>query len=212
MKVILNQDVKHLGEEGDVKTVAAGYARNYLFPRNLALPYNDITVAFFESRKDEIAARKQAKRTDATGLKERLEAFTLELTMSAGQNGKLYGAVTNHTIAEEIAKHGFDIERRRIDIPGLTIKHTGKYTVVIHLYETVSADLTVVVSPQVETRQERTSAPRRRYQPREDAFKAESEATAQATADAVVETDVVAAAESTEAAEVAPQSEETPEQ
>ena len=200
MKVILNQDVKHLGEEGDVKTVATGYARNYLFPRNLALPYNDITVAHFESRKDEIAARKQAKRTDATGLKERLEAFTLELTMSAGPNGKLYGAVTNHTIAEEIAKHGFDIERRRIDIPGLTIKHTGKYTVVIHLYETVSADLTVAVSAQVETRHEKTPAPKRRdrYAPREDEVP-EHDAT------------TVAAAEVTEAEAAAPQSENAPE-
>jgi len=58
MKVILNADIKHLGEEGDVKLVAAGYARNYLFPRNLALPYNDMTVAYFESKKEEIEARK----------------------------------------------------------------------------------------------------------------------------------------------------------
>ena len=59
MKVILNQDVKHLGEEGDVKNVANGYARNYLFPRNFALPYNDVTVAYFESRKAEIEATVQ---------------------------------------------------------------------------------------------------------------------------------------------------------
>ena len=54
MKIILNQDVKHLGEEGDIKDVAAGYARNYLFPRNLALPCNDVTVAYFEGKKEEI--------------------------------------------------------------------------------------------------------------------------------------------------------------
>jgi large subunit ribosomal protein L9 len=204
MKIILNQDVKHLGEEGDVKTVAAGYARNYLFPRNLALPYNDITVAHFESRKDEIAARKQAKRTDASGLKERLEAFTLELTMSAGPNGKLYGAVTNHTIAEEIAKNGFDIERRRIDIPGLTIKHTGKYTVVIHLYETMSADLTVVVSAQVEKRTEKTPAPRRRNQ-----YAAREYENEKSDQDAIA--DEVATAEATVAPEAAPQTEDAPE-
>ena len=56
MKVILNQDVKHLGEEGDVKVVANGYARNYLFPRNLAVPYTDVTVAYFESKKEEIGS------------------------------------------------------------------------------------------------------------------------------------------------------------
>ena len=67
MKVILSEDVKHLGEMGDVKTVANGYARNYLFPRNLALPYNDATIACFDSRKEEIEARKQAKREQSAG-------------------------------------------------------------------------------------------------------------------------------------------------
>ena len=62
MKVILNADVKHLGEEGDVKTVANGYYRNFLFPRKLAVPYNEATVAYFESRKAEIEAKKEAKR------------------------------------------------------------------------------------------------------------------------------------------------------
>ena len=60
MKVILNDDVKHLGEMGDVKTVANGYARNYLFPRSLALPYNDVTVAWFEGRKSKRANRQNA--------------------------------------------------------------------------------------------------------------------------------------------------------
>ena len=65
MKVILNQDVKRLGEEGDVKDVAAGYARNYLFPRNFAVPYNDVTAAHFESIKAGIEERKNAKRRRA---------------------------------------------------------------------------------------------------------------------------------------------------
>ena len=80
MKVILNQDVKHLGEEGDVKVVADGYARNYLFPRNFALPYNAVTVEYFESRKEEIEARKESKRRDAASLKEKLEADVATLT------------------------------------------------------------------------------------------------------------------------------------
>ena len=80
MKIILNQDVKHLGEEGDIKDVAAGYARNYLFPRNLALPCNDVTVAYFEGKKEEIEARKEQKRKDALSLKEKLEAVLYETT------------------------------------------------------------------------------------------------------------------------------------
>ena len=73
MKVILNEDVKHLGELGDVKMVANGYARNYLFPRNLAVPYNEMTVAYFEGKKAEIEARKEQKRKDSASLKEKLE-------------------------------------------------------------------------------------------------------------------------------------------
>ena len=150
MKVILNQDVKHLGEEGDVKVVANGYARNFLFPRNLALPYNDLTVAHFENRKAEIEARKAEKRKNAASLKEKLESFTIELVMPAGHNGKLYGAVTNQTLADELHKHDFDIERKRIEIPGNVIKSVGKYHASIRLYESSSAEISVVVISQEE--------------------------------------------------------------
>ena len=150
MKVILNQDVKHLGEEGDVKVVANGYARNYLFPRNLAVPYTDVPVAYFESKKEEIEARKAEKRQAASSLKEKLEAFVVELVMPAGPNGKLYGAVTNQTIAEELNKNGFEIERKRIEVPGIAIKSVGKYHANIRLYEATTAEITVVVTSQEE--------------------------------------------------------------
>ena len=148
MKVILNQDVKHLGEEGDVKVVANGYARNYLLPRNLALPYNEMTVAYFEGRKAEIEARKAEKRKDAASLKDKLEAFTVSLVMPAGPNGKLYGAVTNQTVADELHKNGFDIERKRVEIPGNVIKSVGKYHVTVRLYEAATAELKIEVVSQ----------------------------------------------------------------
>ena len=150
MKVILNSDVKHLGEEGDVKIVANGYARNYLFPRNLALPYNDVTVAYFETRKEEIEAKKAQKRADCASLKEKLDAHVVHIIMPAGPNGKLYGAVTNLTVAEELAKEGFEIERKRIDIPGLTIKNVGKYVAHIRLYESAVAEVAIDVVAQEE--------------------------------------------------------------
>lgn len=148
MKVILNEDVKHLGEEGDVKVVANGYARNYLFPRNLALPYNDVTVAYFETRKEEIEAKKAAKRAESASLKEKLDALTVVIPMPAGANGKLYGAVTNLTVAEALAKAGYEVERKRIEVPGATIKNTGKYVVTIRLYEAATATVTVEVKDQ----------------------------------------------------------------
>ena len=150
MKVILNDDVKHLGEMGDVKTVANGYARNYLFPRSLALPYNDVTVAWFEGRKEEIEARKQAKRDASASIKEKLSAHTVTIVMAAGQNGKLYGAVTSQTVADALAKDGFEIERKRIDIPGVTVKSVGKYTVTVRLYESETAEFPLIVEAQKE--------------------------------------------------------------
>ena len=135
---------------GDVKTVANGYARNYLFPRSLALPYNDVTVAWFEGRKEEIEARKQAKREASASLKEKLSAHTVTIVMTAGQNGKLYGAVTSQTVADALAKDGFEIERKRIDIPGVTVKSVGKYTVTVRLYESETAEFPLIVEAQKE--------------------------------------------------------------
>ena len=158
MKVILNVDIKHLGEEGDVNLVAAGYARNYLFPRNLALPYNDTTVAYFESKKEEIEARKAQKRADSASLKEKLDALTIVIKMPAGANGKLYGAVTNLTVAEALAKEGYDIERKRIEVPGSTVKMVGKFVAHVRLYEAAVADVTVSVEAQEEQKKEAPKA------------------------------------------------------
>ncbi|MDR2447560.1 MAG: 50S ribosomal protein L9 [Treponema sp.] len=148
MKVILNKDLATLGEEGDVRDVARGYFRNYLFPRGIAVPYNDKTVKIFEARKDEIAARKAEKRKDAASLKEKLEALSLVLTMPAGANGKLYGAVTSQTIAEELAKQGFQFERKRIELPGNSFKSVGKYKITLRLYEGAVAELPLTVDAQ----------------------------------------------------------------
>ena len=148
MKVILNVDVKSLGEEGDVKNVANGYARNFLLPRNLAVPYNEATVAYFESRKAEIEARKEQKRKDSASLKDKLEALTLEVVMPAGANGKLYGAVSAHVVAEALAKQGFEIERKRIELPGSAVKSVGTFKVIIKLYEAQTAEVHVEVKAQ----------------------------------------------------------------
>jgi len=177
MKVILNQDVKHLGEEGDVKDVANGYARNYLFPRNFAVPSNNKTLAFFEGRKAEIEAKKAAKRADAASLKEKLEATVITLIMPAGANGKLYGAVTNQSLADEFKKLGFEIERKRIEIPGLTFKSVGKYHVSIRLYESASASVQVIVEAQPENSEKSAPKAERHTKKRYEASADSAEAT-----------------------------------
>lgn len=158
MKVILNSDVKHLGEMGDEKNVASGYARNYLFPRGLAVPCNKDTLAYFETRKEEINARKEQKRKDSASLKEKLEAFAVELEMPAGANGKLYGAVTAQTVADFLNKNGFEVEKKRVEIPGTTIKSTGNYHFVVRLYESQTAEVKLSVKAQGEKAAEEAKA------------------------------------------------------
>uniref|UniRef100_A0A7C3IF67 Large ribosomal subunit protein bL9 n=1 Tax=Gracilinema caldarium TaxID=215591 RepID=A0A7C3IF67_9SPIR len=155
MKVILNKDVNPLGEEGDVKDVAKGYARNYLFPRGLAVPYTERNLKIFEARRVEIEARKAEKRKDAASLKERLEGTEITITMPAGANGKLYGAVTNQTIADELMKQGFQVERKRIEVPGNHIKSVGKFKIHVRLYENTTAEVTVVIQAQVTKTEEK---------------------------------------------------------
>ncbi|MDR0583488.1 MAG: 50S ribosomal protein L9 [Treponema sp.] len=178
MKVILNKDLSTLGEEGDVKDVARGYARNYLFPRGIALPYTPQTVKLFESRKEEIEAKKVQKRQDSLGLKEKLEALEISITMPAGANGRLYGAVTSQTVADELAKLGFQIERKRIELTGNSLKSTGKYKAAVKLYESASAEIQIVVIGQA-LKTETPRAPARPGRRRRDEARGE---TAQADA------------------------------
>ncbi|MDR2747405.1 MAG: 50S ribosomal protein L9 [Treponema sp.] len=194
MKVILNKDLNPLGEEGDVKDVAKGYARNYLFPRGIALAYTEKTIKLFESRREEIEARKTEKRKDALGFKERLEGLDLTLTMPAGANGRLYGAVTSQTVADELVKQGFPVERKRVELPGNTFKSVGKYKVAVKLYESAAAEVNVTIVGQaikMETKAPGANKPRRR--------RAE-EGAGQASGPAAGEAPVAAAAVPAEAA------------
>ncbi|MDP3179541.1 MAG: 50S ribosomal protein L9 [Spirochaetaceae bacterium] len=171
MRVVLNHDVPDLGELGDVKDVAPGFARNFLFPRNLAFAHNLKTIALFEKRKTEIDATKAAKRSASSSLKEKIEAEELSITLPAGANGKLYGAVTGHTVADELMKKGIEIDRKRIEVPGRSIKNVGNYKVLIRLYEKDEASLRLAVhgaAVKVETREEAPRPRRRRYEERHE--------------------------------------------
>jgi len=145
MKVILNQDIINLGEEGDVKVVADGYARNFLIPKKMVLPYNKNNVVILEQKKQAIERRKEEKRKNALGLKERLADENISLSMPVGEKGKLFGAVTATTIADELAKNGITVDKRKIDLPGQGIKVIGNYVVTVKLYGGNTADLKVEV-------------------------------------------------------------------
>ncbi len=145
MKVILNEDLLNLGEEGDVKDVANGYARNYLFPKKLAVPYTRQNIQTLERTRTAIEARKEVKRKEAFGLKEKLDTEELTFRMTAAESGKLFGSVTSSLIAEELVKRGYDIERKRIDVPGDHIRSIGEYQIRIKLYGQEEAHIKVTV-------------------------------------------------------------------
>jgi len=165
MKVILNQDVPNLGELGDVKEVAPGYARNYLFPRNFALAFNKHAVGLFERRKTEIEDLKANKRSASASLKEKIEAEEIAIDVPAGASGKLYGAVTAQVIVDELAKKGIEIERKKIEVPGHSIKSVGNYKILVRLYEKEEAELKLAVKGhevKSEAKAEEAPRPRRR--------------------------------------------------
>jgi len=145
MKVILYKDIEGLGEEGDIKEVAGGYARNYLLPKQLAVLHSKHNLMLLEQKKSAIEARKEEKRKEAMSLKEKLEAEELVFAMPAGESGKLFGSVNNALIAQELKKRGFSIERKRIDVPEHNIRTTGNFKVTVKLYEHEEASLNVVV-------------------------------------------------------------------
>ncbi|MFW5712657.1 MAG: 50S ribosomal protein L9 [Spirochaetota bacterium] len=148
MKIILNEDVYNLGEEGDVCDVARGYARNYLIPKKLAFPYTKENIANFESRRAAIEKRKEDKRQQALSLKERLDGKEVLIKMNAGQSGKLFGSVTSTMIVEELQKEGIEVEKKKIDFKSHTIKMVGTYPVKVKLYDNNEAELKLKVVSQ----------------------------------------------------------------
>ncbi|MCP5514243.1 MAG: 50S ribosomal protein L9 [Spirochaetales bacterium] len=147
MKIILNQDMANLGEEGDVKSVADGYGRNYLIPKGLAVPFTKKYINIFEQKKDLIAKKKEEKKQQALGLKEKIESLEgLTVLMPAGESGKLFGSVNNSVIADALAKEGITVERKKIEVPEHTLKMTGNYNIKIKLYNNQTAVLKLVIA------------------------------------------------------------------
>ena len=145
MKVILNQDVTGLGEEGDIKDVANGYARNFLLPKKLAVLHTKENLAVLEHKRTAIENRKEEKRKDAQGLRERLEAEEIKFAVPAGENGKLFGSVNNTLVAAELEKKGFQIEKKRIEIPEHNIRSVGSYKIKVKLYDKEEAVIKLLI-------------------------------------------------------------------
>ncbi|MBQ4280857.1 MAG: 50S ribosomal protein L9 [Spirochaetales bacterium] len=193
MKIILNQDVPNLGEEGDVCVVKDGYARNYLLPTGAAVLYNNENLSVFKSRAAAIEKRKIAKREASASLKEQLDAVTLKLVVSASETGRLFGSVTSLMIQEELAKLGYNIERKRIEVATHTIKQVGMYSARIHLYENASSVIKLDVVSEAEQKAAERAAAKAAKEAEEAAAKAAKEAAEAAEAQAPAEEEAVEA-------------------
>lgn len=193
MKIILNNDVVHLGEEGDIVTVKDGYARNYLLPTGAAVIYNKANAAMFQQKAEQIAKRKAEKRAASASLKEKLDNVTISLVVTAGESGKLFGSVTSQMVQEALLKEGFEIEKKKLDVPTHSIKMTGTYHIVAHLYENDKATITLNVLSEAEVKAAAKKAAE------EAKAKAEAEAKAKAEEEAKAAAAEAENAETTEA-------------
>jgi large subunit ribosomal protein L9 len=145
VQLILSEEVTNLGRPGDVVKVRAGYARNYLLPRKLAVEANPKNLRAFEHTKSVAMLKREALKQKAAGLKERIEALTLAINARAGEEGKLFGSVTNIDIERALRDRGFEVDRRRIALAE-PIKQLGDFTVTVKLESEVEASLKVNVT------------------------------------------------------------------
>ena len=145
MKVILLQDVKGHGKKGELCNVSDGYARNFLFPKKLALQADNAALNELKNREQAAAHHKQEEINAAKETAEKLNGKTVTIKAKAGSNGKLFGSVTSKEIASEIANSlGIEIDRKKMSVAD--IKNFGEYTAEIKLYTGITAKLTVKVT------------------------------------------------------------------
>jgi large subunit ribosomal protein L9 len=145
MKVILIEKVKALGTIGEIVNVSAGFARNFLFPKKMAILADEKNSNVLKDKQKALAKKISAEKSAAEAVKKKLEGMTLELIKKVGANGRLFGAVTTAEIAKELETKGIHLERRLIHIDG-SIKALGTYEVKAKLFNDVVANFKVKVA------------------------------------------------------------------
>ena len=147
MKVILREDVEKLGKAGDIVKVADGYGRNFLIPRQLAVPADVRNVRALEHDKRVIEARAKKTRKAAESLAEKVAAVCVTLPARAGEEGKLFGAITSRDIAEALEKAGVAVDRKLVQLAE-PIKQIGDYKVKVKLGADIVPEISVSVVPE----------------------------------------------------------------
>jgi large subunit ribosomal protein L9 len=144
MRVILKKEVPHLGDPGEIVKVADGYGRNFLIPNGLAELASDGSVRLLEHQKRVADAIRRKELAGSKELAAKLENTAITLKREAGEDDRLFGAVTNRDIAEALAAEGIEVDRRSIHLDD-HIRHIGLFTVPVRLHREVSAKVRVFV-------------------------------------------------------------------
>lgn len=144
MKLILKEDVSNLGKAGEVVTVKDGYGRNYLIPKQLAMPASSKNIKHLEHARRLVSVHRKKVAAHSAEIREAVAAITLEISKRAGEEDKLYGSVTNVEIADLLAAKGIKVDRRTIVVED-PIKTLGEHVVHIKLKEAKPAPLMIKV-------------------------------------------------------------------
>ena len=144
MQVILLEKNEKLGNLGDIANVKSGYARNYLIPQGKAKPANKSNLAAFETIRAELEAKEAAALSEAQTKESAMTDIVCTISANAGEEGKLYGAVSPADIVENLHSQGFEVEKRDIHLPE-SIRHIGEYEVTVSLYAEILVTVKVIV-------------------------------------------------------------------
>ncbi len=144
MKVILKEDIKKLGNMGQIVNVTDGFARNYLVPRGLAVEASTKNMKALQHEQKIIQEKAKKMKESLQEFSERLSKMTLTIKAKAGEEGKLFGSVTSMDIAEHLKQEGVDIDRKKISLEE-PIKRLGTHTVKVHLHPDISPQITLHV-------------------------------------------------------------------
>ena len=143
--VLLREDIDNLGARGEIVKVKAGYARNYLLPRKLAVEASAGNVKQIEAERGALLKKESRERATAEAQSALMQSLRLDFERKVGEHGMLYGSVTSMHVAEALKEKGYEIDRRRINLPE-AIKETGEFTVAVRLHRDVTVEIPVTVT------------------------------------------------------------------
>jgi large subunit ribosomal protein L9 len=143
MKVILKENLKNLGHQGDVVEVKNGYANNYLFPRGIATMATPGNLKMLAENNRQGAMKREKLKADALTLSEQIKDINIQIGMKAGANGKIFGSITPLQISQALKLKGYEIDRRKIEISD--VKTLGTYEATLNLHRDVTVNINVEV-------------------------------------------------------------------